>query len=155
MKKKSAGILVYRIKSGLPEVVLVHPGGPYFAKKDIGSWSIPKGEFTEDEAPLDAAKREFLEETGIELHGTFTELSPIVQKGGKTVFAWAIEQDIDVSEFKSNTFKLEWPPKSGQYKEFPEIDKVEWFAIHTARQKINSGQIDLLDQLVGFSNENK
>jgi predicted NUDIX family NTP pyrophosphohydrolase len=148
MKKQSAGILLYRLTNGYPEVMLVHPGGPFWAKKDLGGWSIPKGEFTDDENPLTVAKREFQEETGQEISGSFVELKPIVQKGGKTVYAWAVEGDLDTQDITSNTFDMEWPPKSGQMKSFPEIDKAEWFNLETAMQKLNEKQCGFLDELV-------
>jgi predicted NUDIX family NTP pyrophosphohydrolase len=115
MPRKSAGILLYRKKNEVLEVFLVHPGGPFWANKDAGAWSIPKGEFTEEEDPLDAAQREFLEETGSVAAGTFTELAPVTQKGGKIVFAFAIEGDIDAETIHSNTYAVEWPPYSGKW----------------------------------------
>ena len=148
MKKQSAGILLYRLKNRVLEVLLVHPGGPFWAKKDMGSWSIPKGEFIEGEEALSAAKREFLEETGIEIIENLLALSPIKQKSGKIVYAWALEKDVDADKIKSNTFELEWPPKSGQVKEFPEIDKGEWFDVPTAKQKFNEHQVAFLDELI-------
>lgn len=154
-KKKSAGILLYRMKANGPEVFIVHPGGPFWAKKDKGSWSIPKGEFTDAENPLEAAKREFQEETGNTLSGNFIELKPIKQKSGKMVFCWALEGDIDPATIKSNTFELEWPPKSGKKKEFPEIDKGEWFTTSAARLKINEQQVDLIDQLAAIVQPDK
>lgn len=147
MPKKSAGILAYRVKGKTLEFFLVHPGGPFFQKKDEGTWSIPKGEF-EDEEPLDAAIREFEEETGIKLSGDFLPLTPIKQKSGKLVYAWAIETDIDCSNVKSNTFKMEWPPKSGKMKEFPEVDKCEWFDSKTAKTRINIAQFAFIEELV-------
>jgi len=148
MHKNSAGILLYRFNNNSLEVFLVHPGGPYFAKKDNGAWSIPKGEFKVEESPLDAAKREFKEETGVDIPGTdFIELSPIEQKNDKTVYAWALQGNIDVSIIKSNDFEIEWPPKSGKKQSFPEIDKGQWFYIATAKQKINERQVPLLDEL--------
>jgi predicted NUDIX family NTP pyrophosphohydrolase len=146
--KQSAGILLYRRNNNGIEFFLVHPGGPFFAKKDDGAWSIPKGEFSENENPLDAAKREFLEETGKIIDGNFMGLSPIKQKGGKTVFAFAVEGDIDASKIISNTFEMEWPPKSGKKKEFPEVDKAGWFSLEEAKEKINAGQMALLDELM-------
>src|SRR2546422_40260 len=127
MSKKSAGILLYRIKNKNPEVFLVHPGGPFWAKKDLGAWSIPKGELSDNEAPLDAAKREFKEETGMDINGKFIELTPVTQKGGKLVYAFALEGEIDPDEIKCNTFEMEWPPRSGKKQEFPEIDRSGWF----------------------------
>ena len=147
MAKKSAGILLYRIIKRSIEVFLVHPGGPYWAKKDEGAWSIPKGEFDDDEEPLAAAKREFEEETGINISGEFIELNAIKQKNGKLVYAWAIEGNIDPSTTKSNSFEIEWPPRSGTMKSFPEIDKAEWFDITEAMRKINSGQLPLIKEL--------
>jgi predicted NUDIX family NTP pyrophosphohydrolase len=147
MQKKSAGILAYRKKDGT-EVFLVHPGGPFFKKKDEGVWSIPKGEFEETESPLAAARREFIEETGFELIGEFIELKPIKQKAGKIVYAWAVETDINEKEIQSNTFTMEWPPRSGKAQEFAEIDKAGWFTISEARLKINPAQVALIDELI-------
>lgn len=148
MHKNSAGIILYRFKNNSLEVLLVHPGGPFFTKKDGGAWSIPKGEFLEDENPLNAAKREFKEEIGVDVPDTdFIELASIEQKNNKTVYAWAFQGDIDPSTIKSNTFELEWPPKSGKMRSFPEIDKGEWFTITNAREKINVRQVTLLDEL--------
>lgn len=147
MLKQSAGILVYRFHKNLPEVLLVHPGGPFWATKDLGAWSIPKGEFEADENPLDAAKREVKEETGLKIQGDFIELTPVKQKSGKIVFAWATEGNFNVTEIKSNEFEMEWPPKSGNKKAFPEIDKAAWFTIQEASKKINEGQIPLLKEL--------
>jgi predicted NUDIX family NTP pyrophosphohydrolase len=147
MGKQSAGILLYRINGGELEVLLGHPGGPFHARKDLGAWSIPKGEF-DKEAPLVAAKREFLEETGFELTGETIQLMPIKQAGGKMVFAWAAEQDIDASKIKSNAFLLEMPRGSGNWKEYPEIDRAEWFNVPTALEKINPAQAALIKQLI-------
>jgi len=147
MPKKSAGILLYRIRNKPLEIFLVHPGGPFWAKKDDGAWSIPKGEFDDNEDALSAAKREFEEETGIKISGEFIELDPIKQKSGKIVFAWAVEGDIDPSKIKSNEFEIEWPPKSGKMKSFPEIDKASWFDLKNAVVKINSGQLSLIKEL--------
>jgi predicted NUDIX family NTP pyrophosphohydrolase len=147
MSKKSAGILLYRTSKKILEVFLVHPGGPFWKNKDAGSWSIPKGEFDEDETPLDAAIRELKEETGIALKGDFIELTPIKQKSGKLVYAFAKEHDIDPSQIKSNEFEIEWPPRSGKKKMFPEIDKAEWFDIETAKEKINQAQVNLIAEL--------
>lgn len=144
--KKSAGVLVYRVINGL-EIFLVHPGGPFFKNKDLGAWTIPKGELNEDEEPLAAARREFFEETGFELAGEFAELGQIKQKAGKIVFAWATEQDIDETKIISNTFQLELPARSKKFVTFPEIDKASWFNIDEAKMKINSAQIELIDRL--------
>jgi len=138
---------MYRSNEGGLEVFLVHPGGPYWAKKDLGSWSIPKGEPEPDEEPLQAAIREFEEETGIKPSGAFVELSPVHQKAGKTVLAWAFEGDADPETIRSNSFRIEWPPNSGTWKEFPEVDRAEWFSLAEARARINPGQLDLLRQL--------
>lgn len=148
MIKKSAGILLYRKKVKAVEVFLVHPGGPFWKNKDLGAWSIPKGEFTETEDPLDAAIRELEEETGVKCSGTFLELTAVKQKGGKLVYAWALEQDIDPLILTSNTFQMEWPPKSGQLQNFPEVDKGQWFHPAEAKQKINIFQSAFIDELV-------
>lgn len=127
--------------------MLVHPGGPFWQNKDIGVWSIPKGEFVDDEDPLDAAKREFCEETGMTCDGEFLPLQPIRQKSGKLVYCWALEMDIDVSEIVSNEIELEWPPKSGKKKSIPEVDRGAWFSLAEAREKIIPAQVDLINQL--------
>lgn len=145
--KTSAGILLYRFNKKNVEVFLVHPGGPFWKNKDEGAWSIPKGEYTEDEEPLKAAIREFKEETGISVEGDFIPLKPVKLKSGKLVKAWALEKDIDATVIKSNTFLLEWPPKSGKKIEVPEIDRAGWFAIQEAKEKINTGQLPLLEEL--------
>jgi len=147
MSKQSAGILLYRFRDNQLQLFLVHPGGPFFAKKDEGAWSIPKGEFTEDEEPLVAAQREFTEETGQSIAGEFFALSPIKQKGGKTVYAWAVEGDIDHETIVSNVFTMEFPYKSGRQVTYPEIDKAAWFDIETALTKINTAQADLINDL--------
>ena len=149
MPRKSAGILVYRIK-GQPEIFLVHPGGPLHAKKDLGSWSIPKGEFGDDEEPLAAARREFQEETGAAIEGDFKPLTPIKQKSGKIVYAWAVEGDFDEKALVSNLFTMEWPVKSGQYKSFPEVDRGEWFSTGLAKQKLIPAQAALVDELLSL-----
>ena len=146
MQKKSAGILIYRLVNTTPEVLLVHPGGPFWAKKDLGSWSIPKGEFDDTEDPLAAAKREVTEETGIMLKGAFIELTPVKQKAGKTVYAWANEGDNNIENIKSNTFEIEWPPKSGKRRSFPEIDRAAWFTLEEAGEKILPAQVPFLDE---------
>jgi len=146
--KKSAGLLLFREASGRLEVLLVHPGGPFWANKDEGAWSIPKGEFDEDEDPLEAAKREFREETGFTPDGEMIPLEPIRQPSGKLVYAWATKCDVDPAGLKSNTFPLEWPPKSGRYREFPEIDRAAWFTVEAAGRKILKGQAAFLGQLL-------
>jgi len=145
--KKSAGLLLYRNINGNPEYFLVHPGGPLWKNKDEGAWSIPKGEFDDDEDPLLAAQREFFEETGIKAKGNFEKLDPIRQKSGKWVHAWSCEMDIDEKIIQSNTFPLQWPPKSGKFIDVPEVDKAGWFDLQTAMKKINPAQIPLLTQL--------
>jgi predicted NUDIX family NTP pyrophosphohydrolase len=147
MAKQSAGLLVYRKRDGNIEVLLVHPGGPFWKNKDLGAWSIPKGEFAADELPLDVAKREFQEEIGLSIDGPFVQLQPIKQRGGKLVYAWAVEADLDVSHVTSNTFTIEWPPGSGKLTEFPEVDRVEWFQMDTALKKLNEAQSELLRQI--------
>jgi len=147
MSKRSAGLLMYRRRNGLLEVFLVHPGGPFWAKKDLGAWSIPKGEYADLEEPLAAAKREFEEETGIRPEGHFVPLKTIKQPGGKTVLTWAFEGDGDAAAIKSNTFSMEWPPHSGRQQDFPEVDRAGWFNIETAKQKILKGQSPILDEL--------
>ena len=147
MIKKSAGLLIYRTRENTRNVVLVHPGGPYWKNKDAGSWSIPKGEFDESEDPLKAAKRETFEEIGIDIIGEFKELKPLKQKSGKIIFAWAINKDISLDAFTSNLFEMEWPPRSGQKASFPEVDKVEWFSISDAKEKIIPGQLPFLEEL--------
>lgn len=146
-KKLSAGILLYRLSRGEVEVFLVHPGGPYWAGKDVGAWSIPKGEYDEGDDPLATAQREFCEETGSEVTGSFRALSPLTQPSGKVVSAWIVEGDLDAATVKSNTFSLEWPPHSGKTQEFPEVDRGGWFDLLTARRKLQSGQRAFLDQL--------
>ena len=144
--KQSAGILLYRRNNNL-EVFLVHPGGPFWKNKDAGSWTIPKGEFTSEEPALDAAIREFREETGSILKGPFQPLSPIRQKGGKRVYAWATIGDLDPSAIVSNTFEIEWPRNSGRMTSFPEVDKAGWFSLDAARAMINPAQIGFLQEL--------
>ena len=147
MAKTSAGILLYRMRNKFLEVFLVHPGGPFWAKKDDGAWSIPKGEFDDNEDPLKAARREFKEETGTALDGKFIELSPVKQKSGKVVYAWAVKGDIDPTKISSNNFEMEWPPRSGKMRSFPEVDKADWFTLDKAKRKMNAGQVALLDDL--------
>jgi predicted NUDIX family NTP pyrophosphohydrolase len=153
MKKRSAGILLYRRSGSDLEVLLVHPGGPFWAKKDLGAWSIPKGEFHEGEEPFAAAKREFCEELGSEPHGAFVdgvflELGMLVQPSRKEVIAWAVEGDFPIAELNSNTFEIEWPPKSGRKKRFPEVDRAGWFSPDDARRKILPGQAEFIDRLL-------
>jgi len=147
VKKKSAGILLYRHRCGTLEVLLVHPGGPFWAKKDAGAWSIPKGEFEEGADPLEAARREFLEETGSPIDGPFFALKPLKQRSAKVVHAWAVEGNIDAASIQSNTFLIEWPPRSGRQQKFPEVDRGEWFTIPAARIKLIVGQAAFLDEL--------
>ena len=149
MAKRSAGILLYRIAGAAPEVLLVHPGGPYWARKDAGAWSIPKGEYEDGEDPQACALREFEEELGVELPpGQLAELGSVKQKGGKVVTAWATEGDLDAGAVSSNTFTMEWPPRSGRTEEFPEIDRAGWFEIGTAREKLVAAQTEFLDRLL-------
>ena len=148
MRKASAGLLLYRNAAGGLEVLLVHPGGPYWARKDIGAWSIPKGEIEPGEEALAAARREFEEETGASVEGTFLLLPSVKLRSGKVVHAWAIEADFDAAGLRSNLFSMEWPPKSGQQREFPEADRAEWLSIDAARVKIHPGQAPLLDHLL-------
>ena len=138
---------MYRIKDGSVQVLLAHPGGPYFQNKDDGAWTIPKGEPDPDEDLLVTAQREFEEETGIKPNGSFIPLKPIKQKGGKIVHAWAFEGDCDPSTIKSNSFTMEWPPRSGRQVDFPEIDRAEFFDLDVARKKIKAGQEALIDEL--------
>jgi predicted NUDIX family NTP pyrophosphohydrolase len=147
MARTSAGVLLFRRRGDGLEVLLVHPGGPLWAKKDEGAWSIPKGEIESDEDPLAAARREFEEELGSPVSGEFVALAPIRQASGKLVRAWAVEGEFDPSALTSGTFSMEWPPKSGRQQNFPEVDRVEWFTIDDAKRKINKAQIPLLDQV--------
>jgi predicted NUDIX family NTP pyrophosphohydrolase len=147
MAQVSAGLLLYRVRQGTPEVLLVHPGGPFFRKKDEGAWTIPKGEVAAGEEFLESAKREFLEETGVAPSGPFLALAPIKQKSGKTVHAWAVEGDLDATAIRSNTFTMEWPPKSGRQAEFPEVDRAEWFDLETAKKKVIPAQAALIVEL--------
>lgn len=147
--KKSAGIFLYkRIRNQL-FVLLVHPGGSFWKNKDRGHWSIPKGEFNDKERAFDVAIREFEEETGMQLEGSFTELSPVKLNSGKVVYAWALEKDMDANTIVSITFEIEWPPKSGTLKSFPEIDKAQWFMMDEALEKINKEMGDFILQLMG------
>ena len=147
MLKQSAGILLYRMTDNLLQVFLVHPGGPYFRKKDDGAWSIPKGEYLDDEEPLVAAQREFAEEVGQPVTGNFIKLTPVKQKSGKVVHAWAVEGNVDHTNIVSNLFEIEWPPRSGKKARFPEIDRAGWFDLETAKVKIIPGQVGLIEEL--------
>jgi predicted NUDIX family NTP pyrophosphohydrolase len=145
-KKVSAGILLYRRTTRL-EVFLVHPGGPFWAKKDLGSWSLPKGELEEGEDPLERAKLELAEETGFHVDGEFRPLTAQKQPSGKTIHAWSIEGDCDPAHLRSNTFSVEWPPKSGQHREFPEVDRAAWFDVPEALRRVTPGQAEFIEEL--------
>ena len=147
MGKRAAGILLYRREKSSLEVLLIHPGGPYWARKDELSWSIPKGEISEDEDPLKAAQREFQEETGFSVEAPFVSIGSVKQSSGKIVQAWACEGNLDASAIQSNSFRLEWPPRSGKYQDFPEADRAEWFPIDFARKKILKVQLPFLEKL--------
>ncbi len=148
MPRRSAGILLHRTRAGAREVLLVHPGGPFWAKKDLGAWSLPKGEHGEDEDPRTCALREFAEELGSELAGDaeLRDLGEVKQRGGKVVRAWAAEGDVDATAITSNTFSMEWPPRSGRMAEFPEVDRAEWFGLDEARARILPAQAAFLDR---------
>lgn len=148
MAVHSAGILCYRYRDDILEVFLVHPGGPFWAKRDKGAWSIPKGLIEEQEAPLLAARREFREETGIKVAGDFLELGELKQPSKKIVHAWAIAKDFDSSRIRSNSFEMEWPRGSGVIQSFPEVDKGAWFTLHEARVMMSPGQLGFLDRLL-------
>jgi predicted NUDIX family NTP pyrophosphohydrolase len=148
MKKQSAGLLVYRMREGKPEVLIAHMGSPWWAKKDAGAWSIPKGEYEEGEDPLATAKREFKEELGKEPpNAELIDLGSVKQKNNKTVVLWAVEGDVDVSNTTSNKVKIEWPPRSGKMQEFPEIDRAEWFSLEEAARKLIPAQVEFLKRL--------
>ena len=146
--KQSAGLLLYRLKDGGVEVLLGHPGGPFWRRKDLGSWSVPKGLIAAGETPLAAAKREFAEETGHRPRGKSVSLGQSKQPGGKIVHVWAVEHDWDAADLKSNMFEMEWPPRSGRRQMFPELDRAAWFEIEEARAKILTGQAAFLDRLL-------
>ncbi|MCE3258855.1 MAG: putative pyrophosphohydrolase [Bacteroidetes bacterium] len=146
MAKKSAGILLYKLSGKEVLFFLVHPGGPFWRNKDTGAWSIPKGEFDDNENPLKAAIREFKEETGTEVSGNFIPLSPVKLKSGKLIYAWALEKDLDPSTIKSNEFEMEWPPHTGKKIWVPEVDKGDWFFFEEAKEKINPGQVNLIEE---------
>ena len=145
--KKSAGILLFRKASNGLEVFLGHPGGPLWAKKNEAAWSIPKGQVEGDEELLSAAIREFEEETGFSVSGDFIALKPLVQPSGKMIYAWALQLNVDPASFRSNCFSMEWPPKSGKMREFPEMDRADWFSMESARKHIGKGQVGFLTQL--------
>src|SRR5262245_56473864 len=147
MPRVSAGLLMYRRRDGALEVLLVHPGGPFWARKDLGAWTIPKGEIAQGEGQLATARREFEEETSLQPKEPFLPLGSITQKAGKVVHAWAFEGDCDPAAVKSNTYKVEWPPRSGQWRTYPEVDRAGWFELPEARSKINAAQARLLDIL--------
>jgi predicted NUDIX family NTP pyrophosphohydrolase len=147
MAKKSAGLLMYRFRDGVPEVFLAHPGGPFWAKKDLGAWTIPKGEYGPDETPMAAARREFGEETACQSEGALIPLTPLRQPTGKIITAWAFQGDCDPGTIRSNTFSIEWPPRSGRQVEFPEVDRAGWFCLEEAKAKILRGQVGFLEEL--------
>jgi predicted NUDIX family NTP pyrophosphohydrolase len=147
MPRQSAGLLLFRRRAGWLEVFLVHPGGPFWARKDQGAWSIPKGEYQPGEDPLAAARREFAEETGIVPEGDFVALTPLCQRSGKIVRAFAFEGDCDPETIQSNTFVMEWPPRSGRQQEFPEVDRAGWFTVDAAKQKLLAAQVGLVEEL--------
>lgn len=149
MPPRSAGILLYRRRDGKLELLLAHPGGPYWRNRDEGAWTLPKGEIRQGEGPLEAARREFAEELGVEAGGAALPLGEVRQRGGKRVSAWAVAGDLDPEGIRSNTFTLEWPPRSGRCREFPEIDRVAWFSPLRAREKIKPAQRAFVDRLVG------
>ena len=153
--KQSAGLLLYRRGEEGLEVLLAHPGGPFWAKKDLGAWSIPKGEFADGEDPLAAARREFQEEIGIAVDGDFLALTPVKQPSRKIVHAFAREHDLSVARISSNSFDMEWPPKSGKMQSFPEVDRAAWFPLEEARRRIQAGQVPILDELVRRTREDR
>ena len=148
MPKQAAGIIVYRVRNKKPEIFLCHPGGPFYKNKDLGVWQFPKGEFENDEPPLTAAKREFKEETGQKISGEFIPLAPIKYKNGKIIYAWGVKGDVDAGSITSNTFSLEWPPKSGKYIDVPEMDRAGWFAMEEAQKKILPALVPFLEELL-------
>ena len=148
MAKQTAGILVYRRRKGAIEVFLAHPGGPFWAKKDLAAWSIPKGEFLDPETPLEAAKREFTEEIGQSVEGEFIALTPRKPPGGKTTYVFAVEGDVDATKVVSNLFEMEWPPRSGKMQSFPEVDRAAWFSLEEARERLHKHQVPILEELI-------
>ncbi|NHC13730.1 NUDIX domain-containing protein [Motilibacter deserti] len=156
MPKRSAGLLLWRRREGVVEVLLAHPGGPLFARRDDGAWSVPKGEYTDDEEPLAAARREFLEEIGTAApDGEPFPLGEARQSSGKVNVVWALRGDLDVTEVHSNLFSMEWPPRSGRHQEFPEIDRAAWFDLETARRKIFASQLPFLDRLAEHAHDDR
>ncbi len=147
MPKQSAGLVMYRYRDGILEVFLAHPGGPFWARKDLGAWTIPKGEYGPDETPVEAARREFGEETACPSAGDLIALTPLRQRSGKVISAWAFAGDCDPAASRSNTFMMEWPPGSGQQREFPEVDRAAWFTLEEAKRKILPGQAGFLEEL--------
>lgn len=149
----SAGLLVHRRRGGVLEVCLVHPGGPFWARKDLGAWSIPKGEIEPGEQPLDAARRECLEETGQSVDGIFVPLTPVRLRSGKTVHAWAVAGNLDVTAIRSATFELEWPPRSGRLQTFPEVDRASWFSVEEARRRLQPAMCSWLGELEALAKD--
>ena len=149
MQKVSAGLLMYRVRAGELEFLLAHPGGPFWKNRDAGAWTIPKGEIQPGEEPLAAARREFEEEIGTKPDGEFIPLKPVTQKGGKLVHAWAFEGAFDATSLQSNTFQMEWPPRSGKFQTCPEVDQARFFGMAEAKEKINQAQIAFLEELAG------
>lgn len=147
MSLHSGGVLLYRYEHGELQVMLVHPGGPFWANKDEGAWSIPKGVFEQNEPPIEAARREFKEETGFDVDGEFIELGRVKQRSNKMVHVWALEKDVDAAAARSNTFTMQWPRNSGQIREYPEVDRAQWFGLAEARRKILKGQAEFVDRL--------
>lgn len=147
MPKVSAGLLMYRMRGAELEFLLAHPGGPFWKKRDAGAWTIPKGEIRSGEEPLAAARREFEEEIGFNPKGEFIELTPVTQKGGKIVHAWAFEGELDAASIRSNTFQMEWPPRSGKFQTCPEVDQACFFKMTEAKRKINAAQVAFLEEL--------
>lgn len=154
MSLLSAGLLLYRVREDEPEVFLVHPGGPLWARRDTGAWSIPKGEPGKEEDLLAAARREFAEETGLTVEGEFRALAPVRQAGGKQVHAFAVRGDCDPATIASNTFEMEWPRRSGRLREFPEVDRAGWFTLDEAKRKLNPAQVGLIEQLGALLDQN-
>lgn len=148
MAARSAGVLLYRLVDAQVQFLLVHPGGPFWKNKDIGAWTLPKGEPADGEELLTAAQREFFEETGQHISGSFIALDPVKQKGGKVIHAFAVEGDFNPDQLNSNTFEMEWPPRSGKKQVFPEVDKAQWFTLEQARERINTAQVVLLEEVV-------